>query len=91
MMPAYKKLAATGQIEITASPYYHPILPLLYNTKIAKEANVKTVLPKEQFAFPEDARAQIDLAVKFFHVAFRGQAARHVAFRGIGVRAYCAL
>ena len=59
-MPAYKKFMANQQIEVTLSPYYHPILPLLYNTRIAKEANLKTVLPKIQFRYPEDAKAQID-------------------------------
>ncbi len=66
IIPGYKKAIATGQIEVTANPYYHPILPLLCNTKIAKEANIKTVLPHTQFAWPEDAKAQIDQAVKFY-------------------------
>lgn len=66
ILPAYKKFVAGGQIELTISPYYHPILPLLFSTKIAKEANPKTVLPKTNFSFPLDAKSQIEIAVKFF-------------------------
>jgi len=65
-VPVYKRFMEKGQIEVTVSPYYHPILPLLYNTNVAKEANIKTVLPKKQFAYPQDARAQIEEAVKFY-------------------------
>jgi len=71
--PVYKNFSARGQIEITVSPYYHPILPLLCNTNIAKEANTKTILPKTQFAFPQDAQAQIDSAIKFAKERFGGQ------------------
>lgn len=70
IIPAYKKLADSGQIEATISPYYHPILPLLYNTNVAKEANTKTILPKTRFSYPADAKAQIDMAVKFFQDRF---------------------
>ena len=70
IIPAYKKFALSGQIEITLSPYYHPILPLLYNTRIAKEANFKTILPQLDFNFPQDAQEQVNLAVKFFQERF---------------------
>ncbi|MCX5714165.1 MAG: glycoside hydrolase family 57 protein [Candidatus Omnitrophica bacterium] len=70
IIPGYKKAISSGQIEVTANPYYHPILPLLYNTRIAKVANIKTVLPHTQFSWPEDAKAQIDEAVKFYLTRF---------------------
>ncbi len=70
ILPTYKKFQESGQIEVTVSPYYHPILPLLYNTKIAREANIKTVLPKAQFSYPEDAKAQIESAVQFYQQRF---------------------
>lgn len=70
IIPYYKQAVARGQIELSVAPYYHPILPLLYNTKIAKEANPKTVLPKQQFSFPEDAQAQIKAAVDFYKDRF---------------------
>ena len=66
IIPGYKKYASSGQIEVTISPYYHPILPLLYNTNTAKEANTKAHLPRIQFAYPSDAKAQVEEAVKFY-------------------------
>ncbi len=70
IIPGYKEFTEKGQIELTISPYYHPILPLLYNTKIAKEANLKSPLPKINFSYPKDAKAQIDSAVSFYKERF---------------------
>ena len=70
IIPEYRKFIDSGQIEATVTPYYHPILPLLYNTKIAREANTKSPLPKTQFNHPEDVKAQIDLAVEYFNAKF---------------------
>lgn len=70
IFPAYKKFISNGQIELTMTPYYHPILPLLYNTKIAREANTKATLPKTTFSYPQDAKAQIDMAVDFYKTRF---------------------
>ncbi|MCM8770406.1 MAG: glycoside hydrolase family 57 protein [Candidatus Omnitrophica bacterium] len=65
-LPTYKKFIARGQIEVSTTPFYHPILPLLYNTKIALEANPKTHIPADVvFNYPQDARAQIFNAVDF--------------------------
>lgn len=70
VMPNYKKFAASGQIEVTLSPYYHPILPLLCNINIAKEANHKVVLPQIQFSYPQDAKAQINQGVELYEKYF---------------------
>lgn len=44
----YKQLAQTGQIELTTTPFYHPILPLLYKADdhqgIGVEADARTQL-----------------------------------------------
>lgn len=55
----YKKAWESGQIEITTSPMYHPILPLLINSSLAKESNPNLALPF-QFVHPEDAVKQIE-------------------------------
>ncbi len=73
IVPAYKDYRASGQIEIITNPYYHPILPLLYNSKIAKEANSKAVLPKKIYNFPEDTQTQIESAVNFYRDRFGKQ------------------
>lgn len=54
----YRKALERGQIEITISPYYHPILPLLINTDVALESMPNVSLP-ERFVHPEDAVYQI--------------------------------
>jgi alpha-amylase/alpha-mannosidase (GH57 family) len=58
LISVYKNLEAIGQLELTASPFYHPILPLLIDTDIAKRSMPWASLP-ERFSAPEDARAQI--------------------------------
>ncbi|MCX5703036.1 MAG: glycoside hydrolase family 57 protein [Candidatus Omnitrophica bacterium] len=70
IIPSYKQFMRSSQVELTVSPYYHPILPLLYNTNTAKEANPKTILPKLKFAYPQDAQAQIKQAVQYFKSVF---------------------
>ncbi|MFA5093344.1 MAG: glycoside hydrolase family 57 protein [Candidatus Omnitrophota bacterium] len=70
IIPVYRNAQNNQQIEISVTPYYHPILPLLCSTNIAKEANKKTVLPKEEFHYPQDAQYQIDSAVAFYQEKF---------------------
>lgn len=70
ILPTYKDLIQKGQIEVTMSPYYHPILPLLIDTNTAKEANSKTALPKIKFSYIQDAYAQVEAAVKFYQDRF---------------------
>lgn len=74
IIPEYKKFIQSGQIEVTLSPFYHPILPLLYNTNIAKEADKKTILPKIKFSWPQDAKEQIIEALKFYESGFAAKA-----------------
>ena len=70
IIPAYCLYKQNNQIEISVTPYYHPILPLLCSTNIAKEANKKTALPKKEFSFPADAKYQIESAVEFYKQRF---------------------
>ncbi|MBC7292513.1 MAG: glycoside hydrolase, partial [Thermoleophilia bacterium] len=64
VLPAYRQAWRRGQIEISTSPYYHPILPLLINTDSARIGAPDLVLPRYRFAHPEDAREQIRLALE---------------------------
>jgi len=73
IIPTYCIYKKTNQIEISVTPYYHPILPLLCSTNIAKEANKKTILPKKEFNYPLDAKEHIDSAVEFYKQRFGGQ------------------
>ena len=60
VVPAYAALAARGQIELSCSPYDHPILPLLVDVRSARRARPDLPLPAEPFAAPEDALRQIE-------------------------------
>ncbi len=47
-----------GQVEIITTPFYHPILPLIYDSNLARICQPNDTLPR-RFHFPEDARAQV--------------------------------
>ena len=52
---AYRERAEAGQIELSVSPYYHPILPLLVDLRSARRARPDMPLPHEPLSVPEDA------------------------------------
>lgn len=62
VIPTYRRLAEHGQIELSATPYYHPILPLLCDLRAARRAQPSLPLPVENLTAPEDAREQIERA-----------------------------
>jgi alpha-amylase/alpha-mannosidase (GH57 family) len=64
VIPAYRALAERGQIELSASPYFHPILPLLADLRVARRARPDLLLPSEPFAAPADAERQIASALE---------------------------
>jgi alpha-amylase/alpha-mannosidase (GH57 family) len=70
ILPQYKKLQDKGQIEISLSPYFHPILPLLCDTDVAKFALPQIQLPQARFRQPQDAEAQIQKGIEFFENIF---------------------
>lgn len=61
----YSSLWEEGSIDITASPFYHPILPLLCDTSIAHECMPGCLLPRLRFAHPEDAGLQVTTALDY--------------------------
>ncbi len=70
IIPEYRRLSEQGRIELTTTPFYHPILPLLYDTDLAKVAAPDIHLPAKRFVHPEDARAQIARAVQYHEQLF---------------------
>ena len=46
LIPRYKKLAEKGRIEISSTPHYHPILPLLIDFETTNDAMTNAILPK---------------------------------------------
>lgn len=70
----YRDAAQRGQIELTTTPYFHPIMPLVYNTNIARRCQPFSPLPS-MFSAPEDVRAHLRLAQELHQQVF-GQRAR---------------
>jgi alpha-amylase/alpha-mannosidase (GH57 family) len=58
VMPAYAQAAARGKIEISTTPFYHPILPLIADSDIAAVSHPGVKLPP-RFSYPGDAREQL--------------------------------
>src|SRR5204863_649395 len=73
VLPEYAKLAVAGQIEISTTPYYHPILPLLCDSNIAGVSHPNVPLPP-RFRHPDDARRQLELARDYVKQRFFGVA-----------------
>ena len=63
VVPIHRQLQEKGQIELTSSAYYHPILPLLVDSNLATLDRPGAVLPP-RFAYPQDADAQVGLAIE---------------------------
>jgi alpha-amylase/alpha-mannosidase (GH57 family) len=76
VLPEYQRLAATGQIEISTTPYYHPILPLLCDSNIAGLSHPGVPLPP-RFRYPQDARRQLALSREYI--------ARHFGVAPVGL------
>ncbi len=61
VLPLYIALAKSGQIELTTTPFYHPILPLLLDSRVAKRPRPEDEVPL--FRAPEDAQEQAVRAI----------------------------
>ena len=70
VLPAYAAAAKRGTIEISTSPYYHPILPLVCDTDEGAAAHHGLPLPEQRFRRPEDAREQIVRGMNLHEKAF---------------------
>ena len=62
IIPAYRKFIKEGKIEVTTSPYYHPILPILLDIKSIKKSQ-ESDLP-ENLKMELDAKMQTTLAIE---------------------------
>ncbi|NOX61040.1 MAG: glycoside hydrolase [Chloroflexi bacterium] len=75
VLPTYRRLQDAGQLEIITVPYFHPILPLLVDSRIAQRASPGLPIPDPPFQHPEDADAHIREAAAF-HAELMGQPPR---------------
>ncbi len=69
VVPIHRALQEAGQIEVSTTPFYHPILPLLHDTPVATVDRPGARLP-ERFHAPDDALAQVNRAVDFYQRRF---------------------
>jgi alpha-amylase/alpha-mannosidase (GH57 family) len=62
VIPEYRDGIARGQIEVSTSPFYHPILPLLCDTDVYLRTHPQSPMPRRRFQHPEDALEQLERA-----------------------------
>lgn len=66
----YADAAADGRAELTCSPFYHPILPLLCRMSDAARSVPASCLPEKLWTEPEEARRQLRSALDFHERTF---------------------
>ncbi len=75
VLPLYRELAESGQIEISVSPMYHPIVPLVIDTDEARKPSPDRPTPP-RYQAPDDATVHVvealDLAESIFGHRPRG-------------------
>jgi len=55
------RVVSSNGVELTTTPFFHPIMPLVYNTEFARRCMPGRELPP-QFSHPEDVRAHLAMA-----------------------------
>jgi alpha-amylase/alpha-mannosidase (GH57 family) len=70
ILPTYRRLQDEGRMEVSVTPYYHPILPLLFSSFAARDANPSTPLPSKLFSRPLDAIWHVNAAMDFYRERF---------------------
>jgi alpha-amylase/alpha-mannosidase (GH57 family) len=70
VLPAYASAAKRGLIELSTSPFYHPILPLLCDTELGRASSPGLPLPHSRFKHDDDAAEQLDRGLKLHERVF---------------------
>jgi len=70
VLPAYAEAGKRGAIEISTSPFYHPILPLVCDTDMGAVSHHGLPLPAQGFRHPEDAGEQIERGLTLHEQVF---------------------
>jgi len=65
VVPIHARLQKEGQIEVTTTPFAHPILPLIIDTDLAKIAVPDIDLPP-RFSFSRDAEEQLARGIQSY-------------------------
>ncbi|MFS0516964.1 glycoside hydrolase [Nostoc sp. UIC 10607] len=70
IIPQHRKMQEAGQLEVTTTPYTHPILPLLADTNSGRVAVPNMTLPKQRFQWEEDIPRHLQKAWNFYKDRF---------------------
>jgi alpha-amylase/alpha-mannosidase (GH57 family) len=70
VLPVHVEAAKKGRIEISTSPFYHPILPLVCDTQMGAVSSPGLTLPQNRFRHPEDAREQLQRGLNLHEEVF---------------------
>src|SRR6267154_974474 len=70
VLPAYAAAAKEGSIEISTTPFHHPILPLICDTNQGAVSSPGLPLPQNRFRHPEDAREQLRRGLDLHQTVF---------------------
>ncbi|RPI68159.1 MAG: hypothetical protein EHM43_05720 [Ignavibacteriae bacterium] len=63
MIPTLVEAERSGQIEISVTPFHHPILPLIIDTNVARQSMPNTSLPTVPFKAVDDATWHVESAI----------------------------
>lgn len=69
IVPLYRRQWEADRLELSTTPFYHPILPLLIDTDSAREAMPDAMLPSS-YGCIGDARQQIHRSLEFMKSRF---------------------
>ncbi len=70
ILPQHRQMQDNGQLEITTTPYTHPILPLLADTDAGRVAVPKMILPEHRFQWGEDIPRHLRKAKQIYRDRF---------------------
>ncbi len=70
VIPLHRELQDCGQVELTTTPFYHPIMPLLWDKRLARRAMPDVTLPKHLEGYPDDVQRHVRRAVEFHEKTF---------------------
>ncbi|MBK8910168.1 MAG: hypothetical protein IPM61_02460 [Chlorobi bacterium] len=70
VIPTYRTMMEQGQIELSVTAFYHPILPILCDSHAALEAMPNATLPEQRIQLREDAQTHLRRAVELFRLHF---------------------
>ncbi|MFH1502372.1 MAG: hypothetical protein ABIG03_04930 [Candidatus Eisenbacteria bacterium] len=70
VVAVHREMRERGQLEIVTTPFYHPILPLIHDTNLARVASPSVPLPTERMSYPADAAFHVEEAASYYEQLF---------------------